>query len=354
MEPLLDPVPDPVPKGAPLDLSRRWRVLACFAFTAALNNFMYLSYSTTPTISKHILSPGTPISDSDLDWTYSGGILCVCVFMMPAASFLESHNYATMLLGTLCNIGAAWLRYASVAVASYRLSLLSGVLLGAASSVIFPTMALLPSRWFPPRQQAMATSVAVQLYNGGWGMGTLIPLAVVDDASMRSFMLGQAVLTSLALPYFFAVYRSEPPPVRAAAADAAVVVAAASVEGGGAAAAAPGSPAQIGSPGRIEIPRSFSLHRDPSFASGPVEALGAVSSLRALGRNAQFWVQEPRSLPNMAGARRELRPARRALVHHPGHPGADLPRLHGHQPRLHHLAFALGLLRLHPGVHHHL
>ena len=130
--------------------------------------------------------------------------------MMPAAHLLESHNYATVAASVAFNVGAAWLRYASIATGSYCLSLVSGVLLGLATSAIMPVFALLPHRWFAPSRQAFATSITCQSNYAGWGLGTLIPLVVSDEPSMHSFMLAQAVVATLTLPLFVCYYRAEP------------------------------------------------------------------------------------------------------------------------------------------------
>ena len=80
------------------DLSRRWSVLCPFLISTAQNAFMFMSYSVTPSISKSVLSPTKPLSDGELDWTYSVSLTAVVIFMLPASALLRRHNYATMLV----------------------------------------------------------------------------------------------------------------------------------------------------------------------------------------------------------------------------------------------------------------
>lgn len=202
------PVPDDVP-----DQRRRWVVLSCTAVSSAINCFMWMSYSGTPDTSKVVLgSPSEPISDEDLDWTYSASLSAVCVLMMPAAYLIEWHNYGIMLSSVCLNMAAAWLRYASVACASYGLAILSAILLGGATAVIMPAFAHLPAVWFPPHERAFATALSVQSWYAGWALGALIiPLVVSDAASMKDTMLAQAAVTSLSLPLFLGLYVAEPP-----------------------------------------------------------------------------------------------------------------------------------------------
>jgi len=189
-------------------------VLGCFAVSDALNAFMFMSFSTTPAVSKAVLGPaGAPISDSELDWVYSISLALVVVMLLPAAHALDHYNRATMLAAVCLNVGAAWLRYASVVWGSYSTALLSSAMLGIATSVVMPSFALIPQRWFPPNQRAFATSVNVQSNYLGWGLGTLIPLLVSSPHTMRSFMLAQAAFATLTLPLTLALYRAAPPPL---------------------------------------------------------------------------------------------------------------------------------------------
>jgi hypothetical protein len=137
----------------------------------------------------------------------------VVVMLLPAAHALDHYNRATMLAAVCLNVGAAWLRYASVVWGSYSTALLSSAMLGIATSVVMPSFALIPQRWFPPNQRAFATSVNVQSNYLGWGLGTLIPLLVSSPHTMRSFMLAQAAFATLTLPLTLALYRAAPPPL---------------------------------------------------------------------------------------------------------------------------------------------
>ena len=254
------------------DRSRRWVVLGCAGVSYALNCFMWMSYSGTPTVSKDVLSPSsTPISSEDLDWTYSASLTAVVLFMMPAAYLIKWRNYSMMCASVCLNIGAAWLRYLSAVCASYALAISSAVLLGGATAVMMPAFALLPEVWFPVQQRALATALGVQSWYAGWALGALvIPLVVSDAASMRLTMLVQAAVTTLSLPLFLCAYASEPP-ARAlgSAARGSAPLPRGAVDGDAAEAEA-------------EEEEELEEELQPQLSEG--------GSLRAIGANFQFWV----------------------------------------------------------------
>ena len=65
---------------------------------------------------------------------------------------------------------------------------------GIAGGVIFSSFTFLPERWFPAAERGIATALAVQSTNFGWGLGTLIPAVLGDDpspAEFKTFLLWQ-------------------------------------------------------------------------------------------------------------------------------------------------------------------
>lgn len=191
----------------------RWGVLLTFGYIAACNSFMFQSYTTTPHLSKSILTqPGQPpISDSALDFLYTVSLFATLPLMPASAYLLETRHYATQTATVLLNIAAAWTRYLSIIYESYGCAIVSGVTLGSATSIVMPSLALMPMRWCAgAKEQALAAAVCVQSGNLGWALGALIPLVVKSEEAFLSFMLVQAIAVSAALLLFVPLYRNLP------------------------------------------------------------------------------------------------------------------------------------------------
>lgn len=194
---------------------RRYAVLVCFAFTAALNGFMFQDFSTVAKVSKEILD----CDDDALEWLYSSSLVTVCLCIFAAVWGLIYANWSTNLANVLLNTLAAWLRYVAVQQGSYLVAQLSSVMLGASAAVIVCSFAQVGALWFAPRQRSVAIALAVQSSYLGWALGALIPIVATDAASMRSFCLAQALVVSVSVPLFFFGYG-----LPACAADAAADV----------------------------------------------------------------------------------------------------------------------------------
>jgi len=82
--------------------------------------------------------------------------------------------------------------------------------------VVVTSFTFVPARWFPERERALATTLAVQANYAGWATGTLIPSVLSDPPtkpSLEHVLLWQAILISATTTPLYVLANSRSPKV---------------------------------------------------------------------------------------------------------------------------------------------
>ena len=199
------------------DRYARAGVLFAFCINTACNSFMFMDFAALSDLSAEIFKTDT----NGVNWLWSASLLAVLPMTFPATFLLPKRGWANWLTtgaGVTCNVVGAWLRYLSVVTESLSVAILSSILVGFSAAVIISSIMHVSANWFPPKQQAMATSVAVQSNYAGWCLGVvLIPLVVtkqpttaLQTGAFRDLLLVQAFVVTASLPAFLLFHRSAP------------------------------------------------------------------------------------------------------------------------------------------------
>ena len=192
------------------DLSKRWLVISMFGLSTAMNAFMWFDYSAIP----ETFQAAFDASDSMLNWTYTIALLSTLPSAPIAAVQLEKRTWATMMAMASLNSVGALLRYLSVSAATplYSLALLSSVALGLSTGVILCSITFVAHTWFPPKERALAASVAAQANSGGWALGAVVvPSLVATLQQLRKLLLVQLFVAVVTTVLFAVLYRPYPP-----------------------------------------------------------------------------------------------------------------------------------------------
>lgn len=193
------------------DLSKRWLIVGMFGMSTAVNAFMWFDYSAIP----DTFQAAFGASDSMLNWTYTIALLSTLPSAPIAAIQLEKRTWGTMMTMVALNTVGALLRYLSVsafATPVYSLALLSSVALGLSTGVILCSITFLAHTWFPPKERALAASVAAQANSGGWALGAVVVPSLVHNLhQLRKLLLVQLFVVIVTTVLFGVFYRPFPP-----------------------------------------------------------------------------------------------------------------------------------------------
>jgi MFS family permease len=174
---------------------------------------MFMDFTTLEDIAKEALNLdlASDASEQLIAWTYSASLLAVLPAAFPAMVYLQRRNWLTTGLGTASNCVGAWLRYVAVKNASIEIAIVSSVFVGFAAAVIVSSYSAVASRWFPPSERTLATSLAVQSNYAGWCLGAVvIPYCINKSEDLLDAMFYQAIYLSFCLALFFLVHRENP------------------------------------------------------------------------------------------------------------------------------------------------
>ena len=206
--------------------SRRWWILLAFSVNCAANAFMFMDFTTVPTVTKqtfgfcpaNVAAACEGVGDEFVGWTYSACLLAVVPAVVIVMALIERHAWVayTATLGSQC-IGA-WLRYIAVDVASKGdselgkdLAILSAVLIGFGSAGCVVGYSAISNEWFELSERALATSCAVQSNYAGWALGAMVfPYSVSDAHDLIDLQFFQAVGVSIAFGVYLIVYKEKP------------------------------------------------------------------------------------------------------------------------------------------------
>ena len=184
---------------------RRWLVLFAFCLLSSSNAFLLMDFADDYALSEALLHTDT----AAVAFLYSLFLICVMPAMFVASWAVVHYNMTVVVLGSLLNAAAAWLRYASAIRASYVLAIISTVIAGFAAAVIVCSYAVIAERWFRPAKRGLATSIAVQSNYLGWAFGSLIGLMEHGSpTAARTLLLDQAVVFSSIVPIILIGYRA--------------------------------------------------------------------------------------------------------------------------------------------------
>jgi MFS family permease len=185
-------------------------VLGAFVFQSFIQCVCFMDFSTDEALVEETLHTEDP---SEIGHLYYGGFASTVVAMFYSLWLLLSGRDWRAGLGmAILIVAGAWLRLIAAHAHSYALALLSTLSLGLAGGVIFTSITFLPERWFPEHERPFATALAVQSNYAGWAVGCLTPVMFGKpgpdgehtQTGMRTYLLWQALLTSLALPIYLA------------------------------------------------------------------------------------------------------------------------------------------------------
>ena len=108
--------------------------------------------------------------------------------------YLDKKNWLTTGVGMFCNFLGGWFRYAACRAAhggdarqGKLLALLSSVFIGFAAAVIICSYSAVATRWFPPHERTLATTIAVQSNYAGWCVGAAAAAAMARTAALVKF-----------------------------------------------------------------------------------------------------------------------------------------------------------------------
>ena len=193
------------------DLSKRWLIVSLFGLSTAVNAFMWFDFSAIP----ETFETAFGASNSMLNWTYTIALLSTLPSAPIAAIQLEKRTWGTMMTMASLNSVGSLLRYLSVSASAtplYSLALLSSVALGLSTGVILCSITFLAHTWFPPKERALAASVAAQANSGGWALGAVVvPSLVHNLKQLRKLLLVQLFVAIITTVLFGAFYRPFPP-----------------------------------------------------------------------------------------------------------------------------------------------
>ena len=209
--------------GAPPD-ARRWAVLLAFSANCGVNAFMFMDFTTVPTLTKQVFGfcPTTGnatacdgVGDEFVGWTYSASLLAVVPTVIAVMALVESHAWATYTATFGAQAAGAWLRYVAVHVAATGdtgmgkdLALLSAVLLGVGSAGCVVSSSAVAAEWFPAPERALATSCTVQSNYAGWALGAVVfPYSVASVQDLVDLQFMQAIGVSIAFGTYLMVYQ---------------------------------------------------------------------------------------------------------------------------------------------------
>ena len=121
-----------------------WLVLAAFSLNTACNSFMFMDFAAVSGLAKAHFN----CTAQEINLVYSASLFTVLPFAIPAARYLNTHNYLTTGLGVTANVIGAWLRWWGTHQGDYVIVLLSSMFIGAAAAVIICSVAQVGARWF--------------------------------------------------------------------------------------------------------------------------------------------------------------------------------------------------------------
>jgi len=205
---------------------RRWLILFLFSCISFANGVLYTCIVSI----SNIISRYYKVREDTVDW--AGNIFpFMYIFMaLPSAYFMTSLGLRPLvIIGASLNAIGTCLHFAGVFGNAYKFIMGGQV----AAALSFPIILQVPVRlstvWFPEREHAKATSVAMVANVFGLGIGFLQPSYMVPDVNNRDDIYGGFfniylshlvfVLVCLVMIYIFFKEKPPLPPSFAAAAS---------------------------------------------------------------------------------------------------------------------------------------
>eukprot|EP01119_Soliformovum_irregulare_P014392 TRINITY_DN3938_c0_g2_i1.p1 TRINITY_DN3938_c0_g2~~TRINITY_DN3938_c0_g2_i1.p1 ORF type:complete len:303 (-),score=71.21 TRINITY_DN3938_c0_g2_i1:40-948(-) len=216
---LLADQPDDLPSVIPAPSRRRWIVLLVFMFLSVMNNLTQFSFS-----------PLEEATRSYYNITLIELTMLALVYMISgfttrfvAMWVIDNRGLGIgIVIAAILNLIGGWVRFYPGSDRKGYAWLLTGQCFCAISqSFIDIAGPKIAANWFPPKERATATALA----SGPIFMGVLIgyaglPYLFNQGMTFSTYLLGEAVLMSMAAIFVFSFFRGSPaiPPSYSAAA----------------------------------------------------------------------------------------------------------------------------------------
>ena len=187
----------------------RWLALGLFCLLSFSNACIWISFSTIADYVKERLS----IGDGNLN-LLSTIYMIVYIPFMPLASLLIDRLSlgAGVWTGAVLNMGGAWLRYWGALQGEYWTVFWGQLVCALAQTFILGIPAKLSAVWFPPKERALSTGIAVFANQLGNGAGLLLGTVFVSDSGgVVSYMIYQAIFVSCIAALILPLFGKGPP-----------------------------------------------------------------------------------------------------------------------------------------------